>query len=296
MIFLFFSICCSVTVAVLLKLARRYKIKIVQAVTWNYLFAIVLSLIFYKPSFSELISAPINSVYIALGILLPVVFWFLAGSIRGIGIVKTDIAQRLSLFIPILASYFIFKEQFSAMKIAGLAVGFVAIFFTLYKKTAQKNQGLNWLYPILVFLGFGVIDILFKKIAQITVIPYTSSLIVVFILAFILSLASILYLSVVKKQKLEFINFICGCILGFFNFFNILFYLKAHRAMADNPSIVFAAMNMGVIIAGSLVGIFIFKEKLNKLNYWGLFLALMAIVLITNLIGNAWHALMLLVQ
>lgn len=296
MIFLFFSICCSVTVAVLLKLARRYKIKIVQAVTWNYLFAIVLSLIFYKPSFSELISAPINSVYIALGILLPVVFWFLAGSIRGIGIVKTDIAQRLSLFIPILASYFIFKEQFSAMKIAGLAVGFVAIFFTLYKKTAQKNQGLNWLYPILVFLGFGVIDILFKKIAQVTVIPYTSSLIVVFILAFILSLASILYLSVVKKQKLEFINFICGCILGFFNFFNILFYLKAHRAMADNPSIVFAAMNMGVIIAGSLVGIFIFKEKLNKLNYWGLFLALMAIVLITNLIGNAWHALMLLVK
>ncbi|ACU04382.1 transporter [Pedobacter heparinus] len=296
MIFLFFSICCSVTVAVLLKLARRYKIKIVQAVTWNYLFAIVLSLIFYKPSFNELISAPINSVYIALGILLPVVFWFLAGSIRGIGIVKTDIAQRLSLFIPILASYFIFKEQFNTMKIAGLAVGFVAIFFTLYKKTAQKNQGLNWLYPILVFLGFGVIDILFKKIAQITVIPYTSSLIVVFILAFILSLASIFYLSVVKKQKLEFINFVCGCILGFFNFFNILFYLKAHRAMADNPSIVFAAMNMGVIIAGSLVGIFIFKEKLNKLNYWGLFLALMAIVLITNLIGNAWHALMLLVK
>ncbi|WP_316811880.1 EamA/RhaT family transporter [Pedobacter heparinus] len=294
MIYLFISICCSVTVAVLLKLARRYKIKIVQAVTWNYLFAIFLSFIFYRPGLNELISAPVNSVYIALGVLLPVVFWFLAGSIRGIGIVKTDIAQRLSLFIPILASYFIFKEQFSSLKIAGLAVGFVAIFFTLYKKTAQKNQGLNWLYPILVFLGFGIIDILFKKIAQIKVIPYTSSLIVVFILAFIISLASVFYLSAVKKQKLEFINFICGCILGFFNFFNILFYLKAHRAMADNPSVVFAAMNMGVIIAGSLVGIFIFKEKLNKLNYWGLLLALLAIVLITNVIGTSYQALLLL--
>lgn len=52
--------------------------------------------------------------------------------------------------------------------------------------------------------------------------------------------------------------------------------------MADNPSVVFAAMNMGVIIVGSVVGIFIFKEKLNKLNYWGLFLALVAIILITN--------------
>ncbi|MNL61192.1 hypothetical protein D3C87_1850830 [compost metagenome] len=52
--------------------------------------------------------------------------------------------------------------------------------------------------------------------------------------------------------------------------------------MADNPSVVFAAMNMGVIITGSLVGILIFKEKLNKLNYWGLALALLAILLITN--------------
>lgn len=282
MIFLLFSICCSVTVAVLLKLAKRYKINITQAVTWNYLFAIVLSLVFYKPSLTDLVSAPIDGVYIALGVLLPVVFLFLAGSVRNIGIVKTDIAQRLSLFIPLLAAYFLFNEHFSTLKIAGLSVGFVAIFFTLYKKTAQKNEGLNWLYPIFVFIGFGVIDILFKKVAQIKAIPYTSSLIVIFILAFIISLISILYLSVVKKQKLELINFICGCILGFFNFFNILFYLKAHRAMADNPSVVFAAMNMGVIIVGSVVGIFIFKEKLNKLNYWGLFLALVAIILITN--------------
>ena len=282
MIFLLFSICCSVTVAVLLKLAKRYKINITQAVTWNYLFAIVLSLVFYKPSLTDLVSAPIDGVYIALGVLLPVVFLFLAGSVRNIGIVKTDIAQRLSLFIPLPAAYFLFNEHFSTLKIAGLSVGFVAIFFTLYKKTAQKNEGLNWLYPIFVFIGFGVIDILFKKVAQIKAMPYTSSLIVIFILAFIISLISILYLSVVKKQKLELINFICGCILGFFNFFNILFYLKAHRAMADNPSVVFAAMNMGVIIVGSVVGIFIFKEKLNKLNYWGLFLALVAIILTTN--------------
>ncbi|TKC57723.1 EamA/RhaT family transporter [Pedobacter hiemivivus] len=282
MIFLLFSICCSVTVAVLLKLAKRYKINITQAVTWNYLFAIVLSLIFYKPSLTDLVSAPIDGVYIALGVLLPVVFLFLAGSVRNIGIVKTDIAQRLSLFIPLLAAYFLFNEHFSTLKIVGLSIAIVAILFTLYKKTAQKNEGLNWLYPIFVFIGFGIIDILFKKVAQIKSIPYTSSLIVIFILAFIISLIYIFYLWVVKKEKLQLINFICGCILGFFNFFNILFYLKAHRAMADNPSVVFAAMNIGVIIVGSLVGIFIFKEKLNKLNYWGLFLALVAIILITN--------------
>lgn len=282
MIFLLISICCSVTVAVLLKLAKRYKINVTQAVTWNYLFAILLGFVFYKPSFSDLAAAPVNAIYLTLGILLPVVFWFLAGSVRNSGIVKTDIAQRLSLFIPLLAAYFLFNEHFTPLKLAGLSVGFVAIFFTLQKKGTQKNEGLNWLYPVFVFVGFGLIDTLFKKVAQIKSIPYTSSLIVIFILAFLISLLSIFYLFWFKKQKLELINFICGCILGFFNFFNILFYLKAHRAMSENPSVVFAAMNMGVIILGSLVGIFIFKEKMNKLNYWGLFLALIAILLITN--------------
>ncbi|MNE79680.1 hypothetical protein D3C80_1761890 [compost metagenome] len=71
-----------------------------------------------------------------------------------------------------------------------------------------------------------------------------------------------------------------GGLVGVFNFGNILFYLKAHQVFAQNPSTVFAGMNMGVIIIGSLTGILVFKEKLTKMNFAGLFLALTAIVLI----------------
>ncbi|MBC8985253.1 DMT family transporter [Pedobacter sp. N36a] len=281
MIYLIISIFCSVTVAVLLKLARRYKINILQAITWNYLFAIALSLFFFKPSVSELTTAKISPVYLGLGILLPLVFWFLGASIRSIGIVRTDIAQRLSLFISILAAYFLFGDQFNTLKILGLFFGFAAIIFTLYRKSNAPTSGGSWIYPLLVFFGFGFIDILFKQIAQIKDLAYTSSLILTFAIAFILSLLGIIYLSLFKKQKLELVNFACGAILGLFNFGNILFYLKAHRAMAENPSTVFAAMNTGVIILGTLVGILLFKEKLNNLNYLGLALALIAIIFIT---------------
>lgn len=281
MIYLLISICCSVTVAVLLKLAKRYKINIPQAVTWNYLFAIGLSMIFFKPALGNLNPGNINSTYLALGILLPIIFWFLAYSVKHIGIAKTDIAQRLSLFIPLLASYFLFGEQFSSLKIVGLIIGFIAIFFTLYRKSGTKVQTEALIYPIIVFIGFGLIDTLFKKVAQIKKIPYTSSLIIIFAIAFVISLLAIAYQYLIKKRKPELINLICGCILGFFNFFNILCYLKAHAAMAENPSVVFAAMNMGVIILGSLVGILIFKEILNKYNYFGLSLALVAIICIT---------------
>ncbi|MBB2147829.1 EamA family transporter [Pedobacter gandavensis] len=281
MIYLIVSIFCSVTVAVLLKLARRYKINVLQAITWNYLFAIALSFFFFKPSINDLTTAKISPVYLGLGVLLPLVFWFLGASIRSIGIAKTDIAQRLSLFISILAAYFLFGDQFNTLKILGLCFGFTAIIFTLYRKSKAKTSGGNWLYPLLVFFGFGVIDILFKQIAQIKDLPYTSSLILTFAISFVLSLLAIVYLAVIRKQKLELVNLACGAVLGIFNFGNILFYLKAHRAMAENPSTVFAAMNIGVIILGTLVGIFLFKEKLNKLNYVGLILALIAIIFIT---------------
>jgi drug/metabolite transporter (DMT)-like permease len=83
-----------------------------------------------------------------------------------------------------------------------------------------------------------------------------------------------------KKRKLKYQSILFGALVGLFNFGNILFYLKAHQSFAENPSTVFAGMNMGVIIIGSLTGIFIFKEKLSKMNFTGLFLALIAIVLI----------------
>ena len=280
MIYILLSISCSVTVAVLLKLAKRYKINVLQAVLSNYLFAIILGCIFFRPDIKSLTVTP-SLPYIALGILLPVLFLILAASVRRIGIVKTDIAQRLSLFIPIIASLYLFGETFNGLKIAGLIVGFSAIFFTLTRPSTVKTQNNNYVYPILVFIGFGIIDILFKQLAGNKAIPYTTAIISVFCISFIVALIAITYTVLIKKQKIELINLICGGILGVFNFGNILFYMKAHRAMADNPSTVFAAMNMGVILAGSVIGIIIFKEKVSKLNILGIILALAAIILIT---------------
>lgn len=281
MIFLILSIICSVTVGVLFKFAKRYEINIMQTVTWNYLFAIGLSIFFFKPDFSSINIQHISPIFIALGVLLPIIFLFQGLAVRNAGLAKTDIAQRLSLFLSLCAAYFLFNEHFDRLKYVGIIFGFVAIILTLYRKSNSSSSKNSFLYLLLVFLGFGIIDILFKLVSQITIFPYTTSLFIIFCISFILSLSYILYLAIIKKTKLQLINFICGCILGFFNFGNILFYLKAHRAMADNPSTVFAAMNIGVIILGSIIGILVFKERLSKFNYIGLLFALIAIILIT---------------
>ncbi|MFI5453124.1 EamA/RhaT family transporter [Pedobacter sp. UC225_61] len=281
MIYLILSISCSVIVGVLLKLAKRYQINIMQAVTWNYLFAIGLSAFFFKPDFSPINLSVISPIYSLLGLLLPAIFLIQGFSVQQTGLARTDIAQRLSLFISLCAAYFLFNESFDRLKYVGLIIGFMAIIFTIYRKAGSPSSKHTWWYLLLVFVGFGAIDVLFKLVSQITVIPYTTSLFLIFCIAFVFSLLYILYLAITKKTKIQLINFVCGCVLGFFNFGNILFYLKAHRAMADQPSTVFAAMNIGVIIIGSLIGIILFKERLSKLNYTGLLLALIAIALIT---------------
>jgi drug/metabolite transporter (DMT)-like permease len=89
-----------------------------------------------------------------------------------------------------------------------------------------------------------------------------------------------LYEILFLKKKINTMNIAYGALVGIFNFGNILFYLKAHKEFSTNPSTVFAAMNMGVIVTGSLAGVLIFNEKLSVRNYAGIILALVAIVLI----------------
>jgi drug/metabolite transporter (DMT)-like permease len=280
MFYIVLSIICSVSVGALLKFSKRYSFDIIQVIAVNYILALGLCYITFRPDISVVNSSSPWKIYIGLAILLPSVFLLLASSIKHIGIVKTDIAQRLSLFIPILAAYFIFKENFTTLKLMGLIVGFPAIFLTLSKKQSDTQEN-KWIFPVLVLLGFGIIDILFKQIALEKRIPYTTSLFIVFCGALALALCFTIYSVFIKKNLIQWKNIIIGAFLGILNFGNILFYLKAHKAFSENPSTVFAAMNLGVIVLGSLVGIFAFKEKVTLKNYIGIVLALGSIVLIT---------------
>ena len=278
MLFLILSILCSVTVGILFKVARRYTISITQIVATNYVLALILCYFFFSPDLVTVTAQAPWAIYIPLGILLPSIFLFLAASIQHMGIVKTDAAQRLSLFIPILAAWLIFGEQFNTLKITAFLIAFPALLLILTKPSDNTEN--KWVYPAVVLVGFGLIDILFKQIALYTNLPYTTSLFVVFGIATAIMLVVISVEIRYKKRKLKYQSILFGALVGLFNFGNILFYLKAHQSFAENPSTVFAGMNMGVIIIGSLTGIFVFKEKLSKMNFTGLFLALIAIVLI----------------
>ncbi|MEW5675379.1 EamA/RhaT family transporter [Flavobacterium enshiense] len=281
MIYILLSILCSVAVAVLLKYAKRFPVAVEQIVNTNYAIAILLCFFIFKPDFQILQNSAPWKIYFPLWILLPSIFLFLAASIKSIGIAKTDIAQRLSLFIPILASFFIFHETIGFLKLTGLAVGFLAIFFTLHRNNSKNEKNFNLTYPLMVFLGFGIIDVLFKQIAATKEIPFTTSLFIIFSGAFVIATLISLFYIIKGYSRFQLKNIYWGILLGLLNFGNIFFYLKAHQSFAENPSTVFAAMNFGVIAFGSFIGVVAFEEKLSKINYAGIALALTAVIIIT---------------
>ncbi len=283
MFYIFLSICCSVTVSVMLKLARRYQIDVYQAITWNYSAALLLTWIFLHPHFSQLANSSL-AIYFVLGVLLPSLFLVIAASVKYSGIVRTDVAQRLSLFIPVLSSFLLFSEKPDLVKIVGISIGFLALICLIpfnQKRSVRRRSSFSWFYLMLIFLGMGVIDILLKQVAKVN--NLSSSLFIVFSLAFAVSLLGLLYQVSTKRMRFSWPHIPIGWLLGTANFGNILFFIKAHQTLSDRPSYVFSSMDVGVIVLGASIGLLVFKEKLSWLNVSGIALGLVAILI------NSFH-------
>jgi drug/metabolite transporter (DMT)-like permease len=282
MIYILLSVCCSLIVSVLLKLAKRYHIDVLQAVLWNYSMAAILTWLIFKPQFTPALNAHTN-VYLLISILLPVMFLVIAAAIRTTGIVRTDVAQRLSLVIPIVAAFWLFHEAPNSLKIIGIGIGIIAVISSIpWQQNTATGVKKSWLYLLVVFIGMGVIDVLFKEIALFTDVSYPASLLFVYTLSFGVALVILIVQIFRQKTKFSWPHILIGWVLGVANFGNILFYIKAHQALADKPSTVFAAMNIGVVVLGTVVGLAVFKEKLSLLNKIGIALAVAAIIIITN--------------
>ena len=282
MLYVFLSIFCSVMVSVMFKLAMRYHIDVLQAITWNFTVAIILLIIIKKPLITlQTFSAVSIYPYIALGILLPVLFLMIAASIRINGIVLTTIVERLALFIPLVISYLVYNGQLDNIELAGIALSVCAILFVIpWKRTTKRSSG-GWMYIIAIFIGMGVILTLLRQVAQ-NIIPSVTSLLIVFIIAFIVSMMFLGIHIARKKTRFSLPHILIGWVMGFAFFGYITFNLKIHEVMNTQPRAAFSALNVGIITLAMMVGLFIFNERLTKLNKIGIFLALVAIIVIAN--------------
>ena len=261
---------CSVLVSILLKVCKLQGFNPMQMIIWNYVSASVLCFYWFKPNLSTIsLQHTPWWLILSLGVLLPSVFLALAKSLDSAGILKTEIAQRLSVVLSLAAAYFIFQENFSQLKIVGISLGIVAVLCILYShraagQSAKAQQGI--IYLGCVWLGYALIDVLLKYSTGLG-LQFAVALNLMFVCAFVLAMV---YILIRDKSMGSMQNISAGLILGALNFANIALYVKAHMLLKDSPAVVFAGMNILVVLFGVISGVLFFKEKLKSTTTIGL--------------------------
>lgn len=270
--------CCSVLVSIVLKYLKAKGFDVFQMIAWNYLSASILCYYWFK---TDLTHISFNHtpwwLILVLAVLLPSIFLCLAKSLQFAGILKTEIAQRLAVILSLLAAYFIFGEQFSQIKLIGVVLGIIAILAIIIgQATEQASKGINLksaLFLFSVWAGYAAIDVLLKYSSSLG-LQSAVTLNLAFIGAFILSIAYI----AITQPNWQPKNIFTGLVLGVLNFANIALYVKAHMLFKETPAIVFAGMNILVVVLGVLCGVIFFRERLQAYTWIGLVSGIVAVL------------------
>lgn len=285
MTYLLLSVLSSVVIFVVFKLFDRFKINILNAIVVNYIVACICGVIAYDSpiSASEIISHDWFYYTIALGALFIVVFNLMAITTQRSGLSVVSVATKMSVVIPILFGLFYYKESFGYLKIIGVLLALIAVYLTAIKsKEGIKIDRNTLIFPLLVFIGSGIIDTSIKYLENSFVaendVPIFSA--TIFGAAATIGILILGYLMIQGKFKFELKNLIGGIALGIPNYFSIYFLVNALRSDIMDSSGIFTINNVAVVMMSTIIGIMLFKEKLSTKNWGGIILAVVSIFLV----------------
>lgn len=287
MIFLALSIIASTLIFVIFRLFASYNINTLQAIVVNYFIACSCGVIGYQNSI-ELSAIPqYNWFYytLALGALFIIVFNLMAITTQHNGLSVVSVATKMALVIPIAFGLWYYKEPLGTSKAAGIVLALIAVYLVAVKKDSSIIlQKKNLVFPVLVFLGSGLIDTSLNFlqndfITDKSLIPLFSS--TIFLTAGVIGIMVLVAQKIKGVLVLEFKNIIAGIVLGIPNYFSIYFLVKALRSDLFDSSGIFTINNVGIVIISTLLGIVFFKEQLSVKNWIGITLAVISIALVS---------------
>lgn len=286
MIYLFCSILISSTLYVIFKCFQRFGVKTFEAIVVNYITACATGFILYPPALA-LNQIPETLWFqgtFLLGFLFIAVFMIMALTAQRSGLSTASVASKMSVVLPILFGYFVYQETLGVIRVAGMFLALVAVYLSAVKDEATVFSWKSLSFPILLFLGSGAIDILLKYtekhyVPDEEISVFSSS---IFGMAGILGILYSAFLSIRKRVHFGIKEFMGGIALGIPNYFSIYFLLKALKTEVLPSSTLFTINNVGIVLLSSMLGVWIFRERMLTRNWIGVGLAALSIWLITT--------------
>ncbi len=280
MIYLLFSILVSSFLYVVFKLFKQFKVNTVHAIVINYYIAFVFGFFMSesKMALSEVTSSAWFIGTVFLGMLFIIIFNIMGITAQRSGVAVTSVATKMSVVIPVVFGIVVYQESAGFLKILGIILALVAV----YLASVKSKEGFKWrniLFPVLLFLGSGIIDTALKFLetnyvdgAQISIFSTT-------IFGFA-GLFGTLFMVFKGNWKIHWRSILGGVALGIPNYFSIVFLLEALATEGLESSMVFTVNHVSIVMLSTLVGLLAFKEKLLPKNWVGIGLAVISIFLV----------------
>ena len=158
----------------------------------------------------------------------------------------------------------------------------MAVFFATKKEGMTINKA-YFLYPILVFIGAGIIDASLNYF-QVKLIPSKDAGIFSlssFLMAFLAGVLIISIKTFTQPEKILGKSILGGIVLGIPNYFSLYYLIKMLEHPTLNSSAIFTIHNVSIVVFTTLMGVVFMKESLSKKNILGLFLAILAIIIVS---------------
>ncbi|MEZ4874556.1 MAG: DMT family transporter [Flavobacteriaceae bacterium] len=284
MIALVLSILASTVILVVFKLFQRFDVSNFQAIVVNYFVAGILGILI-QGEFDKIPLLPKFPWFyyaLLLGSFFISIFFLMALTTQKSGLSVVSVATKMSVVIPIVFGLVYYHESLNLLKGLGILLALIAVYLaSIKKKHGLSIQKKNLIFPLLVFLGSGIIDTGIKFleegfVAQEDVALFSS---VLFLSAGSIGMAVFLFQKIKGHFSFEKKSLLGGIALGVPNFFTVYFLVAALRSDLLESSGIFTVNNIGVVTLSTLAGILLFKERLLPKNWLGIVLALLSIAL-----------------
>lgn len=285
MLYIVLTVVISVLLLVIFKLFDRYKVHTFQAIVVNYITAAVTGIVFasHPVSFHAIVHASSFHLVFPLGFVFISIFYLISQTAQKLGMSTTAISNKMSVVIPVIVSVFIFSEKLDPLKITGVAAAIFAVFLTVYSGSGNRSNSGQWWLPVLVFIGSGLIDATLNSVNKLYISSEADSEVFVistFMAAFCFGVLIMTYQVATGRMKLQVKSVVAGLCLGIPNYFSIFFILKSLDSHVMSSAVLFPVLNISNVGLSALLGAWLFREKLSKVNLIGLAMAVAAIVLI----------------
>lgn len=288
MIYLILAAICGASLAVCFKLFRKLGIDTLQGVFFNYITAIVISLILsgsgteaLGASLKAAITAPWAWLAVIEGLLFMGGILVLAASTHRSGVAFTNVSARASMAIPVIASYLAFHEAApSWLGIILILLAMFLIFGNVGAKESTHRTFKDTLLPLSVFLVYGACDFLLKVLKHLAGQSGNQGNIMLFIFgtAAIFCIATYLIRGHFHEHPFSWKAIPGGILLGLFNSGCTALMLKALGIM--DAVVFYPVYNVAVVLLSLCLGIILFKEKVRPVQLGGIALACLGIVLL----------------